>query len=142
MESPETRWAGDSVLVLLCIWAPEGLCMWAAEGLYGPYMAQEGLYEPQKAYVCMPQKAYVYGHQEAYVHIWAHIWGPEGLIWAPEGLYVWAIYGPNMYVRDRCCQHKRLLCTGWVLLDESLLRFEARSSLSEATGRCFIRSPV
>ena len=98
MESPETRWAGDSVLVLLCIWAPEGLCMWAteglcmyvcmsahtwaAEGLYGPIciLAQEGLYEPQKAYVCMPQKAYVYGQQEAYVHIWAHIWGPESLI--------------------------------------------------------------
>ena len=54
--------------------------MWAAEGLYGPYMAQEGLHEPQKAYVCMPQKAYVYGQQEAYVHIWAHIWGPESLI--------------------------------------------------------------
>ena len=80
------------------MWATEGLCVyvcmsahtWAAEGLYGPIciMAQEGLYEPQKAYV-----------PEGYMgtrSIWAHIWGPEGLIWAPEGLYAWAIYGPSM----------------------------------------------
>ena len=70
----------------VCMYVCMSAHTWAAEGLYGPIciLAQEGLYEPQKAYVCVyaPEGLcmYVYGHQKAYVHIWAHIWGPEGLI--------------------------------------------------------------
>ena len=42
--------------------------------------AQEGLYEPQKAYA--PEG--LYGPQEAYMG--PHM-GPRRLMWAPEGLY-------------------------------------------------------
>ena len=29
-----------------------------------------------------------------------------------------ALHTLHMYVRDKCCKHKRLLCTCWVLLDD------------------------